>query len=477
MSLRKATTKFQMNNAKLEGTRSAQLQDMLRKNSFTDVTLITNDKEFHAHRLILSTMSPVLRKDLEAQQKNSNNVLYMKGRNSESLSALIDFIYTGESAICMNVLDDFVSLGRDLQVTGLHGSEHKSKEEGIQKNIKNYSESSAEIEENLMGNQKYLNDYVEENGLQNTNEKYDQKKSLVEYRIGNQKDKNEYTSGFETYKKNNKEYLIQKYKDNEISKEEFQLLSSYSPSVTTVNDQLDDDKDKTFTVENASDVDILFEKVNKYLVNDNCLWVCSICKYFSRSKQHVEDHIDTHFKVILQCPFCKEICRKHSIWRRHIHKFHPEYRTSRYCSNSHEEAKHYFSVKKEYFKDEKIRKIIPCQEPVQVDVPLDDDEDEMISVETVSDIGRFFDKMEKYLVNENGLWLCSKCKYFTRNKQHVEDHIETHLKVILKCPFCKDIFRRHSNWRRHIYKFHSEYKGRRKSSHDQAVNFFCKLKS
>ena len=69
MSLRKATTKFQMNNAKLEGTRSAQLQDMLRKNSFTDVTLITNDKEFHAHRLILSTMSPVLRKDLETQQE------------------------------------------------------------------------------------------------------------------------------------------------------------------------------------------------------------------------------------------------------------------------------------------------------------------------------------------------------------------------------------------------------------------------
>ena len=63
---------------------------------FSDVTLASEDgKQVKAHRAVLSSCSPVLRKIL-LEMSDPDPVLDMKGMTMEEISLLLKFIYTGE---------------------------------------------------------------------------------------------------------------------------------------------------------------------------------------------------------------------------------------------------------------------------------------------------------------------------------------------------------------------------------------------
>ena len=62
----------------------------------SDVTLASEDgKQVKAHRAVLSSCSPVLRKIL-LEMSDPDPVLDMKGMTMEEISLLLKFIYTGE---------------------------------------------------------------------------------------------------------------------------------------------------------------------------------------------------------------------------------------------------------------------------------------------------------------------------------------------------------------------------------------------
>ena len=101
---------FELSKAKV-------LQDLLRCSSFVDVTLVNDDADqFGVHKLVLSTVSPVLRKIFEKNPQD-HPLLFMRGVNSRQLEALVKFIYTGEASVNVNELNDFISLGTDLKIT------------------------------------------------------------------------------------------------------------------------------------------------------------------------------------------------------------------------------------------------------------------------------------------------------------------------------------------------------------------------
>ena len=88
---------------------------------FTDVTLACGDQSIKAQKVVLSTRSPFFKKLLK-NHLHPHPLIYMKGMNSSSLTAIIDFLYLGEANIFQEELDSFLALAEELQLKGLEGN-------------------------------------------------------------------------------------------------------------------------------------------------------------------------------------------------------------------------------------------------------------------------------------------------------------------------------------------------------------------
>ena len=92
------------------------LHEMYKSSNMADVTLVTDDDElFKAHKIILSACSPVFKKILS----NSNeqcSVIYLRGIQSQVLTAILKFIYHGEIVLNQCEITEFFAVGRDLKL-------------------------------------------------------------------------------------------------------------------------------------------------------------------------------------------------------------------------------------------------------------------------------------------------------------------------------------------------------------------------
>ena len=113
------STKFQVDKVEFEQERTKLFQCFLKEQSLTDVTLVNDDDlEISAHKVILSSISPVLRRIFERRPQDQP-VLFLRGVKSDHLRALVDYIYTGEASIDVNNLNEFIQVGKDLKIVGL----------------------------------------------------------------------------------------------------------------------------------------------------------------------------------------------------------------------------------------------------------------------------------------------------------------------------------------------------------------------
>ena len=104
-------------NIPLENNQSVLFQDILDNEELVDVTLVNDEMEFPAHRVILASMSQVFRKIFKRQQNNP--LIYLRGVKSCQINALISFVYNRETSIPREDLQDFINLARDLKVNGI----------------------------------------------------------------------------------------------------------------------------------------------------------------------------------------------------------------------------------------------------------------------------------------------------------------------------------------------------------------------
>eukprot|EP00092_Neocalanus_flemingeri_P027548 GFUD01029888.1.p1 GENE.GFUD01029888.1~~GFUD01029888.1.p1 ORF type:complete len:329 (+),score=79.97 GFUD01029888.1:21-1007(+) len=96
----------------------SSFQELRKNKALIDVTLACEDKEFQAHRVILSSSSSFFRSILQANQ-HQHPWFYLKGIKHEELSALLDFIYNGEVNISQAALNNFLKVAEDLSIKGL----------------------------------------------------------------------------------------------------------------------------------------------------------------------------------------------------------------------------------------------------------------------------------------------------------------------------------------------------------------------
>ena len=112
-------THVQISNEESQSHRSRVLQDILAKSQFLDVTIVNEEREWGAHKLILSSASPVLRRILN-RGNQMQSLVYLRGTKSSTIEALLNFIYHGEAAVPVGDVNEFVSLGKELKLTGIH---------------------------------------------------------------------------------------------------------------------------------------------------------------------------------------------------------------------------------------------------------------------------------------------------------------------------------------------------------------------
>jgi len=98
---------------------SKSWQKLLKDEKFVDCTLVCeNSKQVKVHKVILSSSSKFFC-DILTENPHPHPLIYLKGVNQDKLLKIIEFIYAGETLISEQEVNDFVGLGKDLQVEGL----------------------------------------------------------------------------------------------------------------------------------------------------------------------------------------------------------------------------------------------------------------------------------------------------------------------------------------------------------------------
>ena len=86
---------------------------------FSDITLVTEDKKhIKANMNILSACSPVF-KEILKKEKNSNQIMYLRGVQFSEMESIIQFIYLGEATFYEERMDEFLAVAKSLEIKEL----------------------------------------------------------------------------------------------------------------------------------------------------------------------------------------------------------------------------------------------------------------------------------------------------------------------------------------------------------------------
>merc|ERR1712126_35827 len=150
------------------------VSNLLKTGDFSDVTLVCDDQfRFKAHKFILKTCGPIFMNMLE-EMDSSKTVIYLRGINPVVLKLILEFIYFGEASMDQGLIQEFLKVGKDLQVKQIEVEDYNTFEnskspehnQGFTSEGNNVSES--DMEENINdGYESFLED-TEINNIDHT---------------------------------------------------------------------------------------------------------------------------------------------------------------------------------------------------------------------------------------------------------------------------------------------------------------------
>ena len=103
----------------------SMMKEMMMNEDFADVTLVTEDKKhLKANINILSACSPVF-KDTLKKEKNSSQIMYLRGIQFSEMESIIQFIYLGEVTFYEERISEFLAVAKTLEIKELCNAETK----------------------------------------------------------------------------------------------------------------------------------------------------------------------------------------------------------------------------------------------------------------------------------------------------------------------------------------------------------------
>ena len=105
------------------------MRELMMNEDFSDVTLVTEDKKhIKANINILSACSPVF-KDILKKEKNSNQIMYLRGVQFSEMESIMQYIYLGEARFYEERMDEFLAVAKSLEIKELWNESHEKTDE------------------------------------------------------------------------------------------------------------------------------------------------------------------------------------------------------------------------------------------------------------------------------------------------------------------------------------------------------------
>ena len=103
----------------------SMMKELMMNEDFSDVTLVTEDKKhLKANINILSACSPVF-KDTLKKEKNSIQIMYLRGIQFSEMESILQFIYLGEVTFYEERISEFLAVAKSLEIKELCNAEPK----------------------------------------------------------------------------------------------------------------------------------------------------------------------------------------------------------------------------------------------------------------------------------------------------------------------------------------------------------------
>ena len=110
--------KISLNCNHFETNMILALRDLREEKDFFDVTIVCEDSQIQAHKVILSACSTFFR-NLLRRNPHQHPLLYLKGVKYKEILSILNFMYNGEISIPQEELKQFMAVAADLKVKGL----------------------------------------------------------------------------------------------------------------------------------------------------------------------------------------------------------------------------------------------------------------------------------------------------------------------------------------------------------------------
>ncbi len=113
-----STEKFNLRWNDFETNIRSSIGELRSVEDFVDVTLVCENEQINAHKVIISACSPFFRNIL-TRNPHKNPLVYLKGVHVSDMKSVLDFMYHGEVSVSQENLNQFLSVAEDLEVKGL----------------------------------------------------------------------------------------------------------------------------------------------------------------------------------------------------------------------------------------------------------------------------------------------------------------------------------------------------------------------
>ena len=104
-------------------------RDLRESNDFLDITLVCENEQIQAHKVILSACSSFFRSMLR-RNVHQHPLIYLKGIKFSDLQSVLNFMYQGEVSVAQEDLNSFLAVAEDLRVKGLTQNQTEKQESG-----------------------------------------------------------------------------------------------------------------------------------------------------------------------------------------------------------------------------------------------------------------------------------------------------------------------------------------------------------
>ena len=168
----------------IRGYKAAQSIEAL-----ADVTLVCDDGEVSAHKLVLFTGSEFFQNFLP-RVKHPNPYIYLRGIKMKHLEMALDFMYLGAVQVPQGDIKAILEVANDLKISGLTEEETPKDKENTKETIKvegkkesaniveNYQEEAAKVKDRLDVLMKNLKD-MKGKGKKDKNKKVEEEKDMT----------------------------------------------------------------------------------------------------------------------------------------------------------------------------------------------------------------------------------------------------------------------------------------------------------